>query len=356
MKILLTGGTGAVGRQTTEYLVDKGHQVTVIGRRAGMEVPPGAAYRVCDINDYDALYAVMAGMEAVVHLAAIPNPMMEEDQELFRVNASGTFNVYEAAAQRGVKRVAQASSINALGYHYGVEPFDLSYFPIDEAHPVRTTDSYSFSKQIVEQIADYYWRRAGISGVSLRLPAVYEVKPELPPWLRHMGGGELYDELRRLAALPEDERYETLRDLHRRSRQAMYAMAAERIAARRECKEEPPRRWPRDMSFAVVSGMANFWTSLDARDAGQAFEKGILADYEGSHPLFINDSINTLGAESEALLAAFFPRVKPRTRVLKGAECIVSIQRARDLMGFEPVYHWVDLMKQVNANWQPFTF
>jgi hypothetical protein len=338
MKILLTGGTGAVGRQTTEYLVNKGHQVTVIGRRAGMEVPPGAEYRVCDINDYDALYAVMAGMEAVVHLAAIPNPLMEPDEELF----ASTPRARSTSMRRRRSAASSAWRRPARSTPWGIimrRAFDLSYFPIDErtrSSPRIPTPSPSRSSS---RSPIYYWRRAGISGVSLRLPAVYVVKPSCPLAAPH-GRRRAYDELRRLAALPWTSAM-SLRDLHRPSRQAMYAMSAERIAARREGREEPPRRWPRDMSFAVVSGMANFWTSLDARDAGQAFEKGVLADYKGSHPLFINDSINTLGAESEALLAAFFPRVKPRTRVLKGAECIVSISAPRPV-GFEPVYHGID--------------
>ncbi|MGO8126710.1 NAD-dependent epimerase/dehydratase family protein, partial [Rhizobium ruizarguesonis] len=66
----------------------------------------------------------------------------------------------------------QASSINALGCAYNITDFSPQYFPIDEAHPSYTTDPYSFSKQTVEEIGEYYWRRDGISSVALRFPWV----------------------------------------------------------------------------------------------------------------------------------------------------------------------------------------
>ena len=54
----------------------------------------------------------------------------------------------------------------------------VEYFPIDEQHPTFTTDSYSFSKQVMEEIGAYFWRREGISSVLLRLPGVYEIRAE----------------------------------------------------------------------------------------------------------------------------------------------------------------------------------
>jgi nucleoside-diphosphate-sugar epimerase len=174
MKVLVTGGTGNVGRATVERLVRNGHTVRVIGRRADMDIE-SAEYLQGDVNDLQRLREVMDGMEGVVHLAAIPHPAKGTGPEIFHVNCGGTYNVYEAAAMHGIRRVVTASSINAFGYNFGTVNFDLLYFPIDEAHPTFTTDPYSFSKEVTEAIADYYWRREGISGVCLRLPAVYEV-------------------------------------------------------------------------------------------------------------------------------------------------------------------------------------
>ncbi len=145
MKVLVTGGIGNVGTQVIARLSGHGHEVTVIGRRPGMQAP-GATYRQCDITDIDALVATTGGMDAVVHLAAYGNPGMGTPDVIFRVNCQGTMNVYEAAARCGIRRVVTASSINALGYGFGVREWDIRYFPIDEDHPTFTTDAYSFSK------------------------------------------------------------------------------------------------------------------------------------------------------------------------------------------------------------------
>jgi nucleoside-diphosphate-sugar epimerase len=177
MRVLVTGGTGAVGREAVKRLVAHDHDVTVIGRTANLEIP-GAAYRQCDIVDFGCLTECMRGMETVVHLAAIPNPGLGTGEAIFHVNDTGTFNVYRAAANAGIGRIVSASSINALGYNFGTKRFRLQYFPMDEAHPSYTTDPYSFSKQIMEEIGYYFWRREGVSSVFLRLPGVYEVTEE----------------------------------------------------------------------------------------------------------------------------------------------------------------------------------
>jgi nucleoside-diphosphate-sugar epimerase len=77
----------------------------------------------------------MRGCDQVVHLAALASPVVGRPEEVFRVNAEGTFNVFQAAAEAGIRRVVQASSINALGLYYGVRTTDPLYFPVDEAAP-----------------------------------------------------------------------------------------------------------------------------------------------------------------------------------------------------------------------------
>ena len=138
----------------------------------------GAQYKQCDIVDFDCLTENVKGMEGIVHLAAIPNPGQGTGQDIFHVNCTGTFNVYRAAANAGIHRIVSASSINALGYNFGIKRFQLSYFPMDEEHASFTTDPYSFSKQVMEEIGAYFWRREGVSSVFLRLPGVYEMTEE----------------------------------------------------------------------------------------------------------------------------------------------------------------------------------
>jgi len=334
MRVLVTGGTGAVGREAVKRLVAHGHDVTVIGRTADLDIP-GAAYRQCDIVDFDCLTTCMQGMETVVHLAAIPNPGLGTGEAIFHVNDTGTFNVYRAAANAGIRRIVSASSINALGYNFGTKRFRLQYFPMDEAHPSYTTDPYSFSKQIMEEIGYYFWRREGISSVFLRLPGVYEVTEEneerMVGWRTRTI--ETYQELLEKA---EDEQRAIAQEVIAQHDRLRAERAFEYGATRLNYRELPNAR--------MMFGYSNFWASIDARDSAQAIELGLTADYEGSHPLWVNDSHNSAGVPTQRLAELFYPEVELK-RPLLGTESLVSIDKARELLGFEPEYsvsRWYD--------------
>jgi len=330
MKILVTGGTGDVGRAAVARLVAHGHKVRVMGRRAGMAVE-GAEYVSGDVTNYTEVRRAVEGMEAIVHLAAIRHPMLAPSQEIFRVNCTGTFNIYQAAAEEGIRRVVSASSINALGYNFGIKDFPLLYFPIDEEHPTYTTDPYSFSKQIVEEIAAYFYRREGISGVQLRLPAVYEVQGEAV-WIQ--------EALAKIRAAYQDVL--SLPEAARRQRVQQIIAKFEAMRAKRTW-EYPAADMNifQDAEVLLAFGRSNFWTSVDSRDSAQAIEKALLADYEGSYPLFVNDGHNFVGIDSRTLAETFFPEVKTWRRPLQGTESLVSIERARQLIAFEPEYSLV---------------
>jgi UDP-glucose 4-epimerase len=81
----------------------------------------------------------------------------------------------------------------------------------------------------------------------------------------------------------------------------------------------------------------DFWTAVDARDSAQAFEKAVSRPYEGSHVLFVNDSHNRAGVESRALASLFFPDAE-LAAPLEGTASLVSIAKAREMLGFEPEY------------------
>jgi len=339
MKILVTGGIGSVGRGTVARLLRHGHQVSVIDWLPEAEVAAdvrdeidGATYRQVDITDFESLAPHFTEMDAVVHLAAFPHPAGATEVELFRVNCTGAFNVYRAAADAGIGRVVSASSINALGYNYGIKPFPIRYFPIDEDHPSFTTDPYSFSKQVLEEIADYFWRREGISGVCLRFPGVMR---RSSPWAARMGE---FAKLRQqafetLMALPEGERRARIDELIA----AADARRAQRPAERpwtgpphhHRGELPPPERM-------LMFGRDDFWAIIDAEDAAQAIEKGILAEYEGSHPLFVNADVNSAGVPTRVLADLYFPEVTTWRREVNGQRALVSIERARELIGFEP--------------------
>ena len=82
----------------------------------------------------------------------------------------------------------------------------------------------------------------------------------------------------------------------------------------------------------------NFWAFVDERDSAQAIAKSLTADCAGSEVLFINDSHNSLMYDTEKLLGVFFPEVAGRSRAIQGSESLMSIDKARALIGFEPEY------------------
>jgi NAD(P)-dependent dehydrogenase (short-subunit alcohol dehydrogenase family) len=333
MLILLTGGSGSVGKAIIERLVQHGYGVRVIGRRPGLTFA-GAEYRVCDVNDYPALREAVRGCGAVVHLAAIANPGFGLPQEIFRVNCSGSFNVFQAAAEEGIRRIVQASSINATGQFFGLKPAPLHYLPIDEAHPVFSTDAYSFSKNIIESIGEFFWQREGISSLALRLPwvAPADIHSGLSQWRE---GIKTF--CAELAARPLADR------------RAWFKQAWDEYNLYRAGRPyEPPKAketWENEdypensnLNLMAMSQRVNFFTMLDERDSAQSVEKGLTAEFDGAHTLFINDSLNWTAVESAVLADLFYPDVPYHKKPLIGTETLVSIDKARQLIGFEPEY------------------
>ncbi|TVQ27664.1 MAG: NAD(P)-dependent oxidoreductase [Spirochaetaceae bacterium] len=332
MKLLMTGGTGDVGTAAVKRLAEQGHDVLVIGRTGGVSIP-GARYEQCDIAEYARLRELVEGCDAIVHLAAIRAPMLAPAEEVFRVNCAGTFNVYRAAEECGITRVVSASSINAVGYFFGAVEWELSYLPVDESHPTHTTDAYSYSKQVDELTADYYWRRSGISGAMLRLPAVLVPDDRYDERMTEYIGSTRARVLDIASLSPE-----ALRDWRESAAAAVREL---RAAKGMEQRDGPKRRGIPGME--LFGQKYNMFTAVDARDSAHAIELALTADYAGSHPLFINDTHNTAGLPSAMIAELFYPKVELRDAALETERygptaSLVSIARARDLIGYEPEY------------------
>lgn len=336
MKILLTGGSGSVGQAVVRRLVKKGHSVRVIGRRKDI-VMEGVEYQSCDINDFPRLRDAVRGCSAIVHLAALPNPSKGPPEELFQVNCQGTFNIFQAAALEGIHRIVQASSINATGQFYGVKPAPIHYLPIDEAHPTYSTDAYSFSKNIIEEIGKFFWQRDGISSLALRLP-----------WVAPVSAHDVITHWRARI-------HSVVNEIANRSPNELAAWFEQAWADYNTFRAERPYEKPgysssfleslpetRRNALMSMSFRVNFFTLVDERDSAQAVEKGLENDFEGSHALFINHSTNWTGIESRVLARLFYPDVKEYRNELAGYATLVNIDRARELIGFEPEHNFPD--------------
>jgi UDP-glucose 4-epimerase len=91
-------------------------------------------------------------------MAAIASPGHQPDHVVHNNNVVGSYNALRAAAELGITRVCQASSVNATGAVYSRWP-RYDYFPLDERHPTYNEDPYSLSKWICELQAESIARR-----------------------------------------------------------------------------------------------------------------------------------------------------------------------------------------------------
>jgi UDP-glucose 4-epimerase len=161
MHIGVTGARGQIGRAVVDLALAGGHTVVSIDTTPFSEEEAARVGLTChtlDVTRYADLEPVLRGCDALVHMAAIRSPLGRPDYEVHNTNVVGSYNVLSVAAHLGIKRVCQASSINATGAAFSRAP-RYDYFPLDEQHPTYNEDPYSLSKWICEQQADSFVRR-----------------------------------------------------------------------------------------------------------------------------------------------------------------------------------------------------
>lgn len=169
--ILVTGATGAVGPRVVAALLESGYRVRTLSLDAPPEGawPEGVDARLGDVTDPKSIRASMAGVNGVIHLAAllhIVNPPPELRSRYERINVGGTANVVEAARQAGVGRVVFFSTIAV----YGASEGGL----LTEASPLRPDSFYAQTKVDAERIVLSAKHADGTPlGTVLRLGAVY---------------------------------------------------------------------------------------------------------------------------------------------------------------------------------------
>jgi len=113
MRVLITGGTGYLGRAVVRALAAAGHDACVFARRASMAGLPGTAIDG-DVRDAGTVGRAMAGCDGVIHMAALVSIWRRRPADFDEVNVGGLRHVIEAATRAGIDRIVYTSSFLAL--------------------------------------------------------------------------------------------------------------------------------------------------------------------------------------------------------------------------------------------------
>lgn len=165
MRVLVTGSAGRIGVEVVRDLTSRGYVLRTFDRQAA---PPEACVDHCpgDVRDILDVRRTVQGMDAVVHLAAVPNDRRGGADDVLATNVQGTWNVLLACHEAGVKRVVLMSSINSLGNFGGHKP--SAYLPIDDAYPHHPMTPYQMSKHLAEELCRMFSHAHGMITICLR--------------------------------------------------------------------------------------------------------------------------------------------------------------------------------------------
>lgn len=168
MRVLVTGGTGLIGRHIVEELLKRDIDVVSLDVSGAGNAPRGVASVIGDVRDGEFLYRQIEerGIDRVIHCAAMLQATCEDEPaSAVAINAGGTVNLLEAAKRAGVERVVLASSIAVYGR--------TRYRPMDESHPCEPAGIYASTKLLAEHLGKAYERAGGIEVFAVRFGLVY---------------------------------------------------------------------------------------------------------------------------------------------------------------------------------------
>ncbi|WP_100613651.1 NAD-dependent epimerase/dehydratase family protein [Confluentibacter citreus] len=294
-RILFTGGSGKAGKHAIAYLLEQGHRVMNVDLTP-LDYP-GVDNLIADITDSGQMFNAMssyAGLDelepgngipkfdAVVHFAAVPRILIKPDNETFRVNTIGTYNVIEAAVKLGIKKIIIASSETTYGVCFSDGVTNPHVLPLEEDYDVDPMDSYGLSKVVNEKTARSFQRRSGFDIYALRIGNVIE---------------------------PHE--YETL-----------FPHFFEHPEVRRR----------------------NAFCYIDGRDLGQIVDLCLQKDGLGFQIFNAGNDHNGVIIPSKQLTEQFFPGV-PITRELEEHEALFSNRKIREVLGFKEQHNWRNYVK-----------
>lgn len=293
MRILFTGGSGKAGKHCIDYLLAQGHTLLNLDQ---VELGhPRVLTRLANITDAGQVFDVMASyvhydeletgagvpsFDAVVHFAAVPRLLMTSDNECYRVNTIGTYNVIDAAIKMGIKKVIFASSETTYAVCFADGELKPEYLPIDEEHPTVPQDSYAMSKVVNEATAKCFQRRSGIDIYGLRINNViepHEYEANFPAYMENP-------------------------DLRRR----------------------------------------NIFSYIDARDLGQMVQKCLETDGLGYEVFNVSNDDHSVNLSSQDIIDRYYQGVPIKTPNVP--DSFYSNDKAKRMLGYQPQHAWRDYL------------
>jgi len=289
MRIAVTGGSGKLGRTVVRTLREEGNEVVNLDRFGER-----GDFTQVDLTDYGSVIDAIAGVDdrhhgvdAIVHLAALPAPGLASDVATFHNNMLSTFNVFQAARRLGITRIVYASSETVLGLPFDVPP---PYIPVDEEYPARPESTYSLVKHLEEQLAIELVRwNPELSITALRFSNVMDPAD--------------------YAAFPSFD------------------------------ADATARKW-------------NLWGYIDGRDGAQAVSLALAKAVPGFRRFIIAAADTVMSRPNAELVAEVFPDVPVRGD-LGVNDTLLSIDKARRLLGYEPRHSWRDEVTDAAASVRP---
>ncbi|MFI6411288.1 NAD-dependent epimerase/dehydratase family protein [Streptomyces sp. NPDC050585] len=166
--VLLTGAAGGLGTLMRGLLPDYGYALRLLDMVPVEGAPDAVTADLGDPADEAALREAVRGVDAIVHLAGIS--LEAPFDRILRANIEGTYRLYEAAREAGIRRVVFASSNHAVGFTPRPRDGD-PLVPVGTPH--RPDTFYGLSKCFGEDLAQLYWDRHGIETVSVRIGSCF---------------------------------------------------------------------------------------------------------------------------------------------------------------------------------------
>jgi nucleoside-diphosphate-sugar epimerase len=179
-RIVVTGGSGRLGRTLASGLAQRGHEVVSFDRAGSEGLAATDVEQVAlDLTDAAATAQALseAHADAVIHLAAIAVPFSAPEDVILRTNAALAMSVLGGAVEAGIPRIVAASSPTVLGYG-APKGWTPDRLPLDEDSPTLPWNAYALSKLLVEQSIAMLQRQTGDAVRFAAFRPCYVIAPE----------------------------------------------------------------------------------------------------------------------------------------------------------------------------------